>query len=136
MSTWTSATSPARRSVAAPRPAATSCTFGASSNSGWSRTIMKTPAVTIVAAWMRALTGVGPSIASGSHVWSGSCADFATAAEQAERDQVRGPAAERAGLREDDLEVERAGALDEQEERERHRRVAEGVHHEGLLRGG
>src|SRR5919204_119670 len=37
------------------------------------------PAVTIVAAWMSALTGVGPSIASGSHVWSGSCADFATA---------------------------------------------------------
>ena len=35
--------------------------------------------MTIVAAWMSALTGVGPSIASGSHVWSGSCADFATA---------------------------------------------------------
>ena len=35
--------------------------------------------MTIVAAWMRALTGVGPSIASGSQVWSGSCADFATA---------------------------------------------------------
>ena len=33
----------------------------------------------MVAAWMRALTGVGPSIASGSHVWSGSWADFATA---------------------------------------------------------
>ena len=32
---------------------------------------MKTPAVTIVAAWMRALTGVGPSIASGSHTWRG-----------------------------------------------------------------
>ena len=28
---------------------------------------------------MRALTGVGPSIASGSQVWSGSCADLATA---------------------------------------------------------
>ncbi len=28
---------------------------------------------------MRALTGVGPSIASGSHVWSGICADFASA---------------------------------------------------------
>ncbi len=35
--------------------------------------------MTIVAAWMRALTGVGPSIASGNHVCSGSCADFATA---------------------------------------------------------
>jgi hypothetical protein len=37
---------------------------------------MKTPAVTIVAAWIRAETGVGPSIASGSQVWSGICADF------------------------------------------------------------
>ena len=27
----------------------------------------KTPAVTMVAAWMRALTGVGPSMASGNH---------------------------------------------------------------------
>ena len=35
--------------------------------------------MTIVAAWISALTGVGPSIASGSHVWSGSWADFATA---------------------------------------------------------
>ncbi len=35
--------------------------------------------MTIVAAWMRALTGVGPSIASGSQVCSGICADFAAA---------------------------------------------------------
>ncbi len=35
---------------------------------------MYTPAVTIVAAWIKALTGVGPSIASGSHTCSGNCA--------------------------------------------------------------
>ena len=35
--------------------------------------------MTIVAAWISAETGVGPSIASGSQVWSGICADFATA---------------------------------------------------------
>ncbi len=35
-----------------------------------------TPAATIVAAWMSADTGVGPSIASGSHVWSGNCPDL------------------------------------------------------------
>src|SRR5436190_17753716 len=29
------------------------------------------PAVTRVAAWIRALTGVGPAIASGSHVYKG-----------------------------------------------------------------
>ena len=30
----------------------------------------------MVAAWISALTGVGPSIASGSHVWRGIWADF------------------------------------------------------------
>ena len=30
----------------------------------------------MVAAWISAETGVGPSIASGSHVWSGSWADL------------------------------------------------------------
>ena len=35
-----------------------------------------TPAVTIVAAWMSADTGVGPAIASGSQTYSGSCALF------------------------------------------------------------
>ena len=33
----------------------------------------------MVAAWIRAETGVGPSIASGSQVWSGTCADLAKA---------------------------------------------------------
>ena len=35
---------------------------------------MYTPAVTMVAAWMRAETGVGPAMASGSQTWSGICA--------------------------------------------------------------
>ena len=35
---------------------------------------MYTPAVTIVAAWIKALTGVGPSIASGSQTCSGNWA--------------------------------------------------------------
>src|SRR4051794_17044211 len=33
----------------------------------------------MVAAWIRADTGVGPSIASGSHVWNGTWADLAKA---------------------------------------------------------
>jgi hypothetical protein len=37
---------------------------------------MYTPAVTIVAAWINADTGVGPAIASGSHTYSGICALF------------------------------------------------------------
>ena len=32
---------------------------------------MNTPAVTIVAAWINAEIGVGPSMASGSQTWSG-----------------------------------------------------------------
>jgi hypothetical protein len=52
---------------------------GAASKIGLARTSRYTPAVTIVAAWISAETGVGPSIASGSHVCSGICADFATA---------------------------------------------------------
>jgi hypothetical protein len=38
------------------------------------RHMRKTPAVTMVAAWMSADTGVGPSMASGNQMYSGSCA--------------------------------------------------------------
>ena len=41
--------------------------------------LMNTPAATIVAAWIRAETGVGPSMASGSHTCSGNWADLPTA---------------------------------------------------------
>jgi len=37
------------------------------------------PALTMVAAWIRALTVVGPSIALGSHMWRGNWADLPTA---------------------------------------------------------
>ena len=37
---------------------------------------MKMPAVTMVAAWIRAEIGVGPSIESGSHTCKGNCADL------------------------------------------------------------
>ena len=40
------------------------------------RATMKMPAVTMVAAWIRAEIGVGPSIESGSQTCSGTCADF------------------------------------------------------------
>src|ERR671922_40159 len=76
MSVWTRAISPATTIVTAPRTAARSWIAGASSKRTWVRAIRYTPAVTIVAAWMSAETGVGPSIASGSHVCSGSWADF------------------------------------------------------------
>ena len=40
---------------------------------------MYTPAVTMVAAWISAETGVGPSMASGSQTYSGICADLPVA---------------------------------------------------------
>lgn len=40
----------------------------------------KIPATTIVLEWSRAETGVGPSIAAGSHGWSPNWADFPVAA--------------------------------------------------------
>ena len=43
---------------------------------GEKRIIKKTPAVTIVAACIKAETGVGPSIASGNQVCKPNCADF------------------------------------------------------------
>ena len=52
---------------------------GANSSTGDMRHIRNTPAVTMVAAWIRAETGVGPSIASGSQVCRKSCADLPAA---------------------------------------------------------
>ena len=43
---------------------------------------MNTPAVTMVAAWISADTGVGPSIASGSQVCRPSCADLPHRADE------------------------------------------------------
>ena len=57
----------ANRAVAAPIHATTSSAMGARSKMICERAIMYTPAVTMVAAWISAETGVGPSMASGSH---------------------------------------------------------------------
>src|SRR4030065_484392 len=46
------------------------------SNSGDMRATMKMPAVTMVAAWISAEIGVGPSIESGSQTCNGNCADL------------------------------------------------------------
>src|SRR5471030_3357783 len=47
-----------------------------SSKSGDMRATMKMPAVTMVAAWIKAEIGVGSSIESGSHTCRGTCADL------------------------------------------------------------
>ena len=68
MSVCASAMVAANRAVSPPTHATTSSAMGAISKSLWQRATMYTPAVTMVAAWMSADTGVGPSMASGSHV--------------------------------------------------------------------
>ena len=62
-----------------PTAATTAAAAGARSNRAPVRATMNTPAVTMVAAWMRAETGVGPSMASGSHTYSGNWADLPAA---------------------------------------------------------
>ena len=68
MSFWAQPTVAAKKQVMAPTQVTTSSRSADVSNIGDRRQTMNTPAVTIVAAWMSALTGVGPSIASGSQV--------------------------------------------------------------------
>ncbi len=76
MSGCTSPTVAAKKQVEAPISTTRSLVTGANSISGDIRASRNTPAVTMVAAWISAETGVGPSIASGSQVWKNSCADL------------------------------------------------------------
>ncbi len=71
--------------VTAPTIATTFIASGASTNSAFERATMYTPAVTMVAAWISADTGVGPSIASGSHTYNGNCADLPQAPPNSSR---------------------------------------------------
>ena len=71
--------------VSAPTPATTVMEMGARTNMVLHRATMKTPAVTMVAAWIKADTGVGPSMASGSQVYSGIWADLPVAPKNRNR---------------------------------------------------
>src|SRR5262245_654604 len=75
----------AKMAVTAPVTATTAMAVGDSRNSTLERTTMYTPAVTIVAAWMSAETGVGPAMASGSQTYSGICADLPQAPTNSSR---------------------------------------------------
>src|SRR5712691_8699442 len=63
-------------SVTAPTTVIASRAVGDRARIGLDRTIRYTPAVTMVAAWISADTGVGPSIASSSQDCNGSWADL------------------------------------------------------------
>src|SRR5690606_15003735 len=64
------------KAVVAPMNSTNANAVSDNSNSGDIRATMKMPAVTIVAAWISAEIGVGPSIESGSQTCSGTCADL------------------------------------------------------------
>src|SRR6185369_6212862 len=66
----------ANNAVSVPMMATTVKAIGARSKITCDRETIYTPAVTMVAAWIKAETGVGPSIASGSQTYSGICADL------------------------------------------------------------
>src|SRR5262249_4025830 len=67
MSYWKKPIVAAKSAVKTPTNATKVIAPGESANRKFNRATMYTPAVTIVAAWMRALTGVGPAMASGNH---------------------------------------------------------------------
>src|SRR5262249_6557546 len=76
---WPQAMVAANNAVAAPMMAMVHWADGLKCRIGALRAIKYTPAVTMVAAWISADTGVGPSMASGSHMYNGICADLPTA---------------------------------------------------------
>src|ERR1700739_741292 len=76
MSFWIMPMKPMNRAVMAPTIMTKERAVSDSSNSGDMRATMKIPAVTMVAAWINAEIGVGPSIESGSQMCSGTCADL------------------------------------------------------------
>src|SRR3954454_3986174 len=86
MSSWAQAMVAANSAVSTPIHAIVVPTDGeATCRIGAILTMRYTPAVTMVAAWMSADTGVGPSMASGSQTYSGSCADLPTAPTNSNR---------------------------------------------------
>src|ERR1700760_4389674 len=76
MSLFTIPSKPMKNAVVAPMINTNDSAASDCSNSGDMRDTMKMPAVTIVAAWISAEIGVGPSIESGSQTCSGTCADL------------------------------------------------------------
>src|SRR6478609_52521 len=67
---------PMNSAVVAPMNSTKLSAYSECSNSGDIRATMKMPAVTMVAAWISAEMGVGPSMESGSHTCRGTCADL------------------------------------------------------------
>src|SRR5580698_10131079 len=76
MSLLTTPSRPMKKAVIAPITSTNDSAASEYSNSGDMRATMKMPAVTMVAAWISAEMGVGPSIESGNHTCRGTWADL------------------------------------------------------------
>src|SRR3984885_6857749 len=76
MSLLTMPMRPMKNAVVDPMTSTKDNAVSDNSNSGDMRATMKIPAVTMVAAWISAEIGVGPSMESGSQMCSGTCADL------------------------------------------------------------
>src|SRR5271155_5337091 len=76
MSLLTMPSSPMKKAVVDPMISTVDSAVSDSSNSGDMRATMKMPAVTMVAAWISAEIGVGPSMESGNQMCKGICADL------------------------------------------------------------
>ena len=74
MSYWKNPMEAPNSAVSAPISATQPMAVGESAKMKLSRATMYTPAVTMVAAWIKAETGVGPAMASGNHTDRGSWA--------------------------------------------------------------
>ena len=92
--------------------------------------------MTMVAAWIRADTGVGPSMASGSQLNSGIWADLPVAASEEQQHGGGGrPAGQQVPVGEDRQVVERADLGEDEEHGQQEADVADPVVDEGLLAG-
>src|SRR5450755_1948372 len=76
MSLLTIPSKPMKNAVVAPMTSTNDSAVSEYSKSGDMRATIKMPAVTMVAAWISAEMGVGPSMESGSHTCNGTCADL------------------------------------------------------------
>lgn len=85
MSFWVSAQMAVNNVVREPRHSIRVSTRLLFEVRGWNRIRRKIPATTIVLEWSRADTGVGPSIADGSHGCNPNWADFPVAAIKSPR---------------------------------------------------
>jgi len=144
MSYWTTAIRAMKKAVIPPIKSTSVSAVCESSNSGDIRATMKIPAVTMVAAWISAEIGVGPSIESGSHTWRGNCADLPIAPMKspmqiAERSSHGAPgkisivAPAMAGAREKNRRVvERAEVREHERYGEQEAEIADPVDEEGL----